>query len=246
MRIFLFLLIATGLCRCINPQKESDTLNVLIVTDERKFNREAFFEMFDSFDNIHWSEKSRSKVIDMVGTDSIKFYDALVFYDMPEKVELTEKQKQDMTHFFKQGAPVIFLHHAILSYRPWDGFLDIIGGRYFNDPPFITKNGDTILSSYQHDVHFNVKIADQDHPITKGIEDFVIFDETYNNFYVKDDVRILLTSDHPLCNPVIGWVNTFGNSKVVYLMNGHNETAYENPNFRQLLYNSIRWVASNH
>jgi uncharacterized protein len=232
--------------KCTSNKVVDQPLKVIVVTDERKFNREAFFAMFDSFENMSWIEMPRSRLIEMMGTDSLRQHDALVFYDMPEKVELTSEQKQRATQYFNEGAPVIFLHHAILSYRSWDEFVDIIGGRYYNNPPFVTNKGDSILSEYQHDVHFNVRISDPSHPITKDMADFEIFDETYNNFYVKDDVKVLLTSDHPSCNPIIGWINTFGKSQVVYLMNGHNETAYEDPNFRQLLENAIRWTASIH
>jgi uncharacterized protein len=246
MRTLIIMLIAAILGGCTGSNKDKKQFNVLVVTDERKFNREAFFAMFDSFENIRWTESHRSQAVEMIGSGSIRDYDAVVFYDMPEKVELSREQKQWITRYFKEGAPVVFLHHAILSYRPWDGFVDIIGGRYYNIPAFVTNKGDTVLSEYQHDVHFNVKIADAKHPITKGMADFEIFDETYNKFYVKDDVKVLLTTDHPSCNPTIGWVNAYGKSQVVYLMNGHNETAYENPHFRQLLSNAIRWVASNH
>ena len=73
-------------------KKNVETLNILIVTDNRKFNREAFFAMFDSFENITWTEGRHPEVLDLFGTDSIRKYDAVVFYDMPETVVLTEKQ----------------------------------------------------------------------------------------------------------------------------------------------------------
>lgn len=219
-------------------------LNVLVVTDDRKFNREAFFAMFDSFDRIQWREISQSEVLNLFGSDSIKGYDALVFYDMPENVVPSEEQKQNMLRFFEEGAPAVFLHHSLLSYREWDKFSDIIGGRYYNKTPLITAKGDTIQSVYQHDVQYKVLIADKEHPVTHGMDDFEIFDETYKNYLVNSDVEVLLTTDHPSSGSVIGWVNTFGNSQIVYLMNGHGESAYNNPDYRQLLYNAINWVAS--
>jgi hypothetical protein len=225
--------------------KPENPINVLVVTDARKFNREAFFEMFDSFENIKWHEMSHPKILDFFGSDSIKTYDAVIFYDMPENVSLTDWQKQNMLNFFNENAPAIFLHHSLLSYRQWDTFTDIIGGRYYNKTPLIKENGDTLQSVYQHDVKYSIRIANDEHPITLGMHDFEITDETYKNYFVKKDVEILLTTDHPLSGPTIGWINTYGNSKIVYLINGHNETAYENQNFRELLYNSIKWVAKN-
>lgn len=239
--IILFILQA-----CFGQAAEkANPLRILVVTDDRKFNREAFFAMFDSFAGIRWEEMSQPRILGFLGTDSILHYDAVVFYDMPEAVSPTESQRQAMLRFFGSNAPVIFLHHALLSYSPWDGFQDIIGGRYYNKTPWVTEAGDTLRSVYQHDVQYNVRIANTRHPVTHGLKNFPITDETYRNFVVKKDVEILLTTNHPWSGPVIGWVNKFGNSNIVYLMNGHDEKAYENPHFRRLLLNAIHWVASN-
>lgn len=138
---------------------------------------------------------------------------------------------------------MIFLHHTLLSYRQWEKFTEIIGGRYYNKSPLITEQGDTLQSVYQHDVRYKVNIVDAKHPITLGMADFEILDEAYNHYYVKDDVEVLLTTNHPLSGHKLGWINDFGNSRIVFLINGHGETAYENQNFRRLLYNAIHWAA---
>jgi uncharacterized protein len=187
---------------------------------------------------------SHPEVSDLYRSDSIQGHDALVFYDMPEDVILSDEQKQNMLNYFKDGAPAVFLHHSLLSYREWEKFPDVIGGRYYNKTPLITENGDTLQSVFRHDVLYSISIADDQHPVTRGLEDFEIFDETYNNYYVRDNVKVLLTTDHPSSGHIIGWINSYGKSQVVYLMNGHGETAYENPDYRRLLHNAINWVAS--
>lgn len=243
MRLFIFLLSILCFCKCTGTPPETQ-IDVLIVTDHRNFNREAFFALFDSFQNVQSTQISHPDILDFIGTDSIRSFDAIVFYDMPEEVILTDTQKQNFLKFFEEGAPAIFLHHSLLSYRQWDRFPEIIGGRYYNKSPLITEQGDTLQSVYQHDVRYKVSIVDAEHPITLGMEDFEILDEVYNHYYVKDDVEVLLTTDHPLSGHELGWVNAFGNSRIVFLINGHGETAYENPNFRRLLYNAIQWAAS--
>src|SRR5690606_17554153 len=99
-------------------------LNVLVVTDDRKFNREAFFALFESFQDIRLTKISHPDILDFFGTDSIRSFDAIVFYDMPEQVILTDTQKQNILKFFDEGAPAIFLHHSLLSYRQWEQFPD--------------------------------------------------------------------------------------------------------------------------
>jgi uncharacterized protein len=246
MRLIIVIFIATFFWQYNGWTKDMEKqLDVLVITDQRNFNREAFFAMFDRFESVNWSEISHPEILEFFGSDSIRKFDALVFYDMPEEVSLTEEQKQNMLKFFEEGAPAVFLHHSLLSYRQWDRFPEVIGGRYYNKTPLIKENGDTLKSAYQHDVLYRVNIADRAHPITQGLDDFDILDEVYNHYFVKEDVEVLLTTDHPLSGRELGWVNTFGTSRVVFLINGHNETAYENPNYQKLLQNAIEWVASN-
>lgn len=220
-----------------------EKLNILIVTDERKFDRVAFFSVFDSFENIRQTTISHPEILDFMATDSIRTFDAIIFYDMPEQVNPTDNQKQSILKFFEEGAPAIFLHHSLLSYRQWDQFPDIIGGRYYNKQALIKENGDTLQSTYQHDVHYKVNIVNAEHPITMGMKDFDIYDEVYKDYYVKDNVELILSTNHPLSGHALGWINNFGNSRVVFLLNGHGKSAYENKNFRLLLNNAIKWVA---
>jgi hypothetical protein len=102
MRLFISYIIMACFCSCPGKNKERATLpDLLIIADNRRFNREAFFSMFDSFERVRWTELSHPGILDFFGSDSIKEFDALVFYDMPEEVSLTEEQKQDMLKFWK-------------------------------------------------------------------------------------------------------------------------------------------------
>ena len=70
-------------------------------------------------------------------------------------------------------------------------------------------------------------------------------DEVYKNYFVKNDVQLLLTTDHPESGRELGWINKFGDSQIVFLMNGHDEHAYNNLNYRILVENAIHWVSEN-
>ena len=41
-----------------------------------------------------------------------------------------------------------------------------------------------------------------------------------------------------------GWVKTAENSPIVYLQHGHDSQAWENPAFKTLMLNSIKWASS--
>ena len=71
----------------------------------------------------------------------------------------------------RQGKPLVALHHSICAFDDWPEYFNIIGGKYFHKPT--TVNGKEYPAcSYIHDLHFNVKIADPENPVTKGINGF--------------------------------------------------------------------------
>jgi hypothetical protein len=88
-----------------------------------------------------------------------------------------------------------------------------------------------------------VKVLDKNHPVTEGVTDFDIKDEGYNYFGVSKNVHPLLSTVHPESGPIIGWVQDYEKSRVVTLQGGHDHLAYENPSFRKLVAQAIRWVA---
>jgi type 1 glutamine amidotransferase len=52
-----------------------------------------------------------------------------------------------------------------------------------------------------------------------------------------------VTTDEPESNSVIAWAKTYKGTRVIYIQSGHGHTAYENPNYQQLLRQAIRWTA---
>jgi type 1 glutamine amidotransferase len=134
------------------------------------------------------------------------------------------------------------MHHAYCSYQNWAEYQTIIGGRY-HQKEWIDDNGISHpASTYKHDVRFRVKVADKEHPITKNVNDFDILDETYGNGSVNPEVHLLLFTDEPTSTPSLMWTNSYGKSKVVTLLLGHDNNAWTNPDFVKLLTQAILWV----
>jgi type 1 glutamine amidotransferase len=88
-----------------------------------------------------------------------------------------------------------------------------------------------------------VRVANNQHPVTKGLTDFTIHDETYGLFEVSSQTHALLTTEEPTSSKTIAWAKTYEAARVVYIQLGHDHLAYENPNYRLLVANAIRWVA---
>jgi type 1 glutamine amidotransferase len=97
---------------------------------------------------------------------------------------------------------------------------------------------------YEHDVDIPVVIVDRHHPVIAGLSDFVIHDEIYWGFRVGADITPLLTTTHPKSGKPLAWARTEKKSRIVFLQLGHGPEAFEDANYRRLLAQSIRWVAS--
>ena len=94
-------------------------------------------------------------------------------------------------------------------------------------------------------MRFKIQIADRNHPVTLGVTDFEMHDETYKWFDVAPDSHPLLITDEPESNRIIAWTRTYEAARVIYLQSGHDHFAYENPNYQRLLQQAIRWAARN-
>jgi type 1 glutamine amidotransferase len=211
-------------------------INILIVTGGHDFDRESFFEMFDSFDKITYQELKHPEANKQLGLIDPKTFDAVVFYDMPKTI--SEAEKENYHKLLKAGKGLLFLHHSLASYQQqWEEFKTIIGGKYHEE------RNSPLSSTYQHDVNFTVKIKDQTHPVTKGVADFEILDEVYGNTEVLAQVTSLLLANHPQSSKIIGWAHQKDNSRIVYLQPGHDKNGYSNPNYRKLVMQAISYVA---
>jgi uncharacterized protein len=215
-------------------------IRVLVVTGGHDFENEQFFKLFKDNAEITFRAVEHPNAHALLKAEAAKDYDVLMLYDMHQ--EITEEAKADFLARLKEGKGLVVMHHAIASYQKWPEYQKIIGAHYYLEKTVI-DGVPKARSAYKHGMHFTVKVADPAHPVTQGIKDFEIHDETYRLFDVYDDCHPLLTTDEPESNKVIGWAKTYSGARVVYLQSGHDHFAYENPNLQQILKQAIRWTA---
>jgi type 1 glutamine amidotransferase len=234
--IVILLLIICFPVFSVNP------IRVLVITGGHDYNKEEFSSMLRSLEpEITCLIAELPAAYDMFLPQNRDKYDVLVFYHMWQTI--TPEQAKSLSECIRNGKPLIALHHSICAFDDWPEYWDIIGGKYFHKET--SYKGKTYQPcSYIHDIHFNIKIASPDHPVTKGISEFPVFDETYKGYYVDESVMPLLITDEPSSTPVIGWVKTYGSSKIVVLQSGHDVATFQNPDFRKLLRQSIDWVTA--
>ena len=235
--LFFILIIFINFSYASVPAKP---IRILVITGGHDYKVSQFNQMLASLGgNINYQTAELPEAYDMFLPENRSNYDVLVFYHMWQKI--TEEQANVLSGCIREGKPLVVLHHSICAFDDWPEYINIIGGKYFHKPT--TVNGKEYPScSYIHDLHFKVRIVDPENPVTKGLTDFEIFDETYKGFYVDEGATPLLTTDEPSSTPVIGWTKTYGKSRVVTFQSGHDVPTFENPNFRILLKQSIEWV----
>jgi type 1 glutamine amidotransferase len=244
----VLMIVAGFLCSCgelsksgRDLSKPGENLKVLVVTGGHAFERKPFFTLFEGYDDIEYVEarlKDDSEIFeDISGWD----YDVIVFFNMTQKI--SQKRQENFKKLVKDGVGVVALHHCMGSYQQWHEYIKIIGGRY-NLKAFVQDGIKYEASTYKHGADFTVHIEDSKHPITRGLADFQVHDETYKKCSFEKDNHLLLTTNHPESDTEIGWVRKYGKGRVCLIMVGHGPSVYANPTYRQLVARAIRWSAN--
>ena len=226
---------------CSSCRMKSNPVRVLLITGGHDFDEKPFYTLMKSLQDITVSEVKHPEALSMFRPENRKLYDVVLLYDMPERI--SEQEKKDFAEcLMKEGKGLVVLHHAYCSYQSWPEYKAIVGGRYYQRSWTDDKGVKHPASTYKHDVDFSVKVADKKHPITKGIDDFRIIDETYGNGSVNQGVHVLLNTDEKTSTPSLAWTNRYGKSKVATILLGHDNNAWTNPSFVKLLTQAIKWV----
>ena len=158
--------------------------------------------------------------------DRINAYDVLLCYYT--RGELTESQLRGLLNFVSSGRGFVGLHSAADSFKDSEEYLDMLGGVFLSHPKHQT---------------FHIEVADRDHPITKGINDFDIYDELYILRHDPTRYHLLLYCLWEGERQPVAWTKGYGEGRVFYLSLGHTKEAYENPAFREILRRGILWAS---
>lgn len=218
----------------------AEKVRILLTTGGHGFEAEPFYAMFDAMPDVEYTKAELPKEAALLKPGLEKKYDCIVMYDMVQGIE-PEEQKA-FVKLLQSGIGVVSLHHNLGAHRGWDEFRKIIGGKFCLEDCVI--DGKPYKQTpWSHGEQLKVSVADKDHPITRGLKDFEIHDETYGPFYTAPNIHVLLKTDHPKNNPDLAWTTSYGKSRVCYLMLGHDAHAYKDPNFRKLVHQGIRWAA---
>ena len=203
-------------------------LKVLVVSGGHGFPVPPFRKVFEGYQDMDCTfvdEKTGGEAFeDIAGWD----YDAIVLYNYMKKP--SDNAWKNFTGLLDRGVGLVILHHAIYGYRPRPEFMKIVGVTSW-------------LTGAKHGVDFKVHVEDPKHPITRGLADFSIHDETYQGHGLDPKCHVILSTDAPTNEKWVAWVHTYGKSPVCYFQLGHDTNAYANDSYVTILGCAIRWSA---
>jgi type 1 glutamine amidotransferase len=151
------------------------------------------------------------------------------------KMWLREEQAAALKDFVNAGNGFYSLHnnsHVSLSSKT---YRDVQGGAYIGHPALRP---------------FKVRVVNTKHPITQGIQDFMVNDEQHYVEYDKDRKNILLeaenidglTFEQLGTKSVAGWAYDYGRGRVVFTSPGHTIHALWAPEYVKLQRRAIQWL----
>jgi len=153
---------------------------------------------------------------------------------------ITDEQCKGIKRWVEEGGSLWAWHNnSRLSLMRQD-YRDVQGATIIGHPPIRP---------------FKVKIINHDHPITKGVNDFVVTDEQHFLVYEKDPKYVLAMSvqEDGLTYPAgkdrkpsntceAAWAYDYGKGRVCFFAPGHAMTALWNPEFEKMQKNAVKWL----
>lgn len=214
-------------------------VRVLLITGGHPYEREPFEMLWKSFPYVTLQEAQYPDAEAWFTPQRAGEIDVFAFYDFGQRMSATAQR--NFVELTRRGKGFVFLHHALLGHADWPEYIRIVGGAWIDTPREI--DGKTYPpSQYACDQQVSVAIAGE-HAITRGQQDFMLHDETYQQLYIAQDNTPLLTTTHPRSDRMLAWTRRYERARVVYLQPGHGPTTYCDPNFRRILGRALQWAA---
>lgn len=159
--------------------------------------------------------------------------------DAKPQMWIKPAQGKAVKEFVEDGGSAFFFHNCGHISISNDDFRDVEGAIYTGHPPIRP---------------FKVKITNKDHPITRGVKDFIVTDEQHYVKYDKNPEYVLMRSENEdgltysgsigdqgtSCEA--GWAYEYGKGRVCFMAPGHMLTALWNPEYVKLQKNAVKWL----
>jgi type 1 glutamine amidotransferase len=161
-------------------------------------------------------------------------------FDEKSEMWITPEQGKAIRSFVEEGGSAWFFHNASYISGANADFRHVEGALFTGHTPFRP---------------YKMKIVNPDHPITRGVKDFVVTEEQHYLIYDKDPKSVLIRSVNEegleystsqygnqgsTCEAC--WAYDYGRGRVCFMAPGHTIPSLWNPEYVKLQKNALRWL----
>lgn len=252
---------------------------LLAITGGHRFDLDAFAAMTDAACDAlgwEWAHATQPSAQRWLRGEHAGTWDAILLHDLPgltlargaepAPADAPESVRQGVVELLEAGVGIVATHHALAGWPTWDGWAEVLGGRFLYAPGRV--HGRAVpASGYRMDT-YRIEPVEAAHPVCAGIEPFEVTDELYLCPVFDEGVLPLLATDADVSaasmidtyrevrhgervkapeqpgSRLVGWATSPERSRVVYLLPGHTAATMQHPMYRRLLTNALRWVAA--
>ncbi len=235
----LSLLFTFTLIGSTSATSAADKIKVLIVTgfdvgphkwEESAKLVQAILEKTERFDVTVSMDK------EVFASPHLSDYSALVLcYGFWNEPDPSEPAKTGLVNYVKKGGNVVALHFACSSFQDWSEYAQLLGR--------VWKKG---VGGHGPYGEFTVNIKNQEHPVTKGLEDFKTEDELYAKLTGDAEIEVLASaySDWSKNVEPMVFAKRYGEGRVIQNVLGHGIDSKQNANYQKLLVRCVEWAAT--
>ena len=153
---------------------------------------------------------------------------------------ITPEKGRAIRRFVERGGSAWFFHNASYISGTNEDFRHVEGALFTGHTPFRP---------------YKMKIVNHDHPITRGVSDFVVTEEQHYVLYDKapQDVLVRSVNEEGLeyktekygnqgvsCEAC--WAYEYGKGRVCFMAPGHTIPGFWNPEYVKLQKNALKWL----
>ena len=161
-------------------------------------------------------------------------------FDEQPQMWITPEQGRAIRRFVEGGGAAWFFHNASYISGANEDFRHVEGALFTGHTPFRP---------------YKMKVVDHDHPITRGVSDFVVTEEQHYVIYDQDPKSVLVRSVNEegleystakygnqgaTCQAC--WAYDYGQGRVCFMAPGHTIPSLWNPEYVKLQKNALRWL----
>ncbi len=180
---------------------------------------------------VHWEERNTAKIVSVPPLKK-KLGGGQVGW-------MTDEQGKAIKKWVQEGGSLWAFHNNSQASIMNKDYRDVEGAIYTGHPPIRP---------------FRVKIVNTEHPITRGVNDFVVTDEQHYVTYDKDPKYVLARSvneDGLDYTDTTGkksntaesvWAYDYGKGRVCFMAPGHLVSVLWNPEYEKMQKNAAKWL----